>query len=135
MKTKNPLSIVPFLVFIQKFMNFHGSKIEISPANAVHESVRVEAKNLMLMSYTGVRNATANNYVEVAPSMFGTLESCVNKCPLFLTSLSRDSQPPGEVILSSVESAPSALNSNENGVALSTLAYLRRLVSTIYLLL
>ena len=130
MKTNNPLSLVPFLLFMQKFMHLHGSKIEISPANTVYDSVRIEAKNLMLMSYTGVRHSTADNYVEVAPSMFGTLESCVSKCPLFLISLSRDSQPPGEVILSSVESAPLALNSNENGVAQSTLAFLRQLVST-----
>ncbi|KAL7530460.1 hypothetical protein ACHAXR_006117, partial [Thalassiosira sp. AJA248-18] len=135
-KAKNPASLAPLLSFMQTFMSLHGSKIEPSPRNnAVHEPIQVMAKNLMLRSYEAVRSChkTSPDNVSqgVASPMFDTLTCCAKKCPMFLLVLSRDSQPDGEVIRSSIETAPMTMTSNEMDVALSSIRFLKELVSSL----
>mmetsp|Transcript_1798 Transcript_1798/g.3860 ORF Transcript_1798/g.3860 Transcript_1798/m.3860 type:complete len:1156 (-) Transcript_1798:61-3528(-) len=128
-KAKSPPSLVPFLSFMQKFIHLHGSKIEPNPRNnAIHEAIQNVAKNLMLMSYEGVRNDVTQ---VVASPMFDTLSTCAKQCPIFLLILSRDSQPDGEVIRSSIEAAPMTLKSNEMDIVLSTVRFLKELVSSL----
>eukprot|EP00578_Thalassiosira_sp_NH16_P025166 CAMPEP_0181087580 /NCGR_PEP_ID=MMETSP1071-20121207/6347_1 /TAXON_ID=35127 /ORGANISM="Thalassiosira sp., Strain NH16" /LENGTH=1183 /DNA_ID=CAMNT_0023169475 /DNA_START=176 /DNA_END=3724 /DNA_ORIENTATION=- len=128
-KAKNPASLIPLLTFMQHFINMHGSKIELNPRNnAIHEDVQIVAKNLMLMAYQGVRNDVTQG---VASPMFDTLSSCAKQCPLFLLILSRDSQPDGEVIRSSIEAAPATMKSNETDVVLSSTRFLKELASSL----
>lgn len=136
-KAKNPHSLAPFLSFMQKFMSLHGSKIEPSPRNnAVNEPIQVMAKNLMLLSYEAVRSCSKSSDDSEASTgiispMFDTLTACAKKCPLFLILLSRDSQPVGEVIRSSFETIPTTLKSNELEVVLSSIRFLKELVSSL----
>jgi len=135
-KAKNPTSLVPLLSFMQKFMYLHGSNIEPSPRNnAINEPIQVMAKNLMLISYGAVRSCKTSQDNDVsqgiASPMFDTLSSCAKKCPIFLLTLSRDSQPLGEVIRSSIESAPMTLKSNEMDIVLSSINFLKELVSSL----
>mmetsp|Transcript_14196 Transcript_14196/g.30254 ORF Transcript_14196/g.30254 Transcript_14196/m.30254 type:complete len:1153 (-) Transcript_14196:223-3681(-) len=135
-KAKDPSSLVPLLSFMQKFMYIHGSKIEPSPRNnAINETIQVTAKNLMLISYEAVRSCKSsqdsNVAQNVASPMFDTLSSCAKKCPIFLLGLSRDSQPVGEVISSSVETAPVTMKSNEMDIVLSSITFLKELVSSL----
>mmetsp|Transcript_28212 Transcript_28212/g.51399 ORF Transcript_28212/g.51399 Transcript_28212/m.51399 type:complete len:268 (-) Transcript_28212:308-1111(-) len=121
---------------MQKFMSLHGTKIEPSPRNnAVNEPIQVMAKNLMLISYEAVRSCKTSQHDDVSQGivapMFDTLTSCAKKCPIFLLSLSRDSQPVGEVVRSSIETAPAALKSNEMNVVLSSIRFLKELVSSL----
>ena len=126
-KAKIPTSLIPLLSFMKKFMHLHGSKIELNPMNnAVHEAIQNVAKNLMLISYEGVRKDSTG----VASPMFDTLSTCAKQCPIFLLILSRDSQPDGEVIRSSIEAAPMTLKSNEMDVVLSSIRFLKELVSS-----
>ena len=135
-KSKNSSSLAPLLKFMQKFMSLHGSKIEPSPRNnATNEPIQVMAKNLMLISYEAVRycsKASADDDV-IASHMFQTLSACAKRCPVFLLTLSRDSQPTGEVIRSSVDTAPATMTSNEMDVVLSSIGFLKELVSLIIL--
>lgn len=126
-KAKNPSALVPILSFMQKFFHLHGSKVEPNPKNnVVYEVVQNMAKNLMLMSYAGVRNDVTQ---EIATPMFDTLTSLAKRCPLFLLCLSRSSQPPGEIVCSSIETAPMTLQSSEMDVVLSSIRFLNQLVS------
>lgn len=128
-KAKNPPSLIPFLSFMQKFIQLHGSKIEPNPRNnAIHEAIQNVAKNLMLMSYEGVRNDVTQ---VVASPMFDTLSTCAKQCPIFLLILSRDSQPDGEVICSSIKAAPIVLQSNERDAVSSCVRFLKELVSSL----
>ena len=128
-KSKNSDALIPLLSFMKKFINMHGSKIEPNPRNnAVHQDVQIVAKNLMLMAYQGVRNDVTQG---VASPMFATLSSCARQCPIFLLILSRDSQPDGEVICSSVEAAPVMMKSNETDISLSSINFLKELVSSV----
>ena len=128
----NPLALTPFLAFMERLISMHGQKIEPSPIinYVTNDAVQVMAKNLMLMSYAGVKNDTTQ---ECLKAMFGTLAACARKCPLFLMSLSRDTQPVGEVIRSSIETVPVAMASNETDIALSSIIFMKCLVSS-YLL-
>lgn len=131
-KAKHPPSLVPFLVFMRKFMELYGPEIE-STNNATHEPVQVMATNIMLILYEGVRSCaklSPDDDIITSP-MFDTLSSCAKKCPIFLLSLSRDSQPIGEVICSSVETAPMTMKSNETEIVLSSIRFLKELVSFI----
>ena len=127
MKSTNHSSIKTYLVFVQTFIANHGSKIELhSTVDAAQSAIQDAARNLMLMSYDGVRNDVTQ---EVAPPMFDTLSSCAKLCPLFLLSLSRMDQPSGEIINSSIETASVTLKSNEVDVAQSSIRFLTQLVS------
>ena len=123
----NPLALRPFLSFMERFISMHGQEIEPSPiiSNATKEAVQGMARSLMLMSYAGVKNDTTQECIQ---AMFGTLAACAQKCPLFLISISRDSQPCGEVIRSSIETVPMAMASNETDIALSSITFMQRLV-------
>ncbi|KAL7551893.1 hypothetical protein ACHAWF_015096 [Thalassiosira exigua] len=133
-KSKNADALAPLLSFMQKFILLHGSKIEPGPRNnATHEPIQVMAKNLMLLAYQAVRScskASKDSHVShgMASPMFETLSACAKKCPIFLLGLSRDSQPVGEVVRSSIETSPTVLKSNEMDVVLSSIKYLKQLV-------
>ena len=126
-KSKSHSALISFLLFMQKFITYHGSKIELSSSvDATQSSIQNVARNLMLMSYEGVRNDVTQ---DIASPMFDTLSSCAEFCPLFLISLSRDSQSSGEIIYSSIETASVTLKSNEVDVAQSSIEFLKQLVS------
>ena len=126
-KGKNSSSLVPLLTFLQKFIYLHGSKIEPNRNTTVHEM----AKGLMLLSYDAVRSCAESSEDSdgIASPMFDTLSTCAKKCPIFLLSLSRDGQPVGEIMSSSFETAPMTMQSNEMDVALSSIRFLKELVS------
>lgn len=127
MKSASHSSIKPYLLFVHKFIANHGSKIELhSTVDAAHSVIQNAARNLMLMSYEGVRNDVTQ---DIAPPMFDTLSACAKLCPLFLLSLSREDQPSGEIINSSIETASVTLKSNEVDVAQSSIRFLTQLVS------
>ena len=130
-KGKNSSSLAPLLSFMQKFIYLHGSKIEPNRNNTVREPMQVMAKGLMLLSYDAVRSCAESSEDSdgIASPMFDTLSTCAKKCPLFLLSLSRDGQPVGERIRSSFETAPMTMQSNEMDVALSSIRFLKELVS------
>jgi hypothetical protein len=136
-KSKNADALAPLLSFMQKFILLHGPKIEPGPRNnATHEPIQVMAKNLMLLSYQAVRScskASKDSHVShgMASPMFETLSACAKKCPIFLLGLSRDSQPVGEVVRSSIETSPTVLKSNELDVVLSSIKYLKQLTSSL----
>jgi len=126
-ESKSHSSLIPYLLFMQKFITYHGSKIElISNVDATHSAIQNMARKLMLMSYEGVRNDVTQ---DIASPMFDTLSSCAKSCPLFLISLSSDTQSSGEIITSSIETASMTLKSNEVDVALSSIEFLKQLVS------
>jgi hypothetical protein len=135
-KARNPPSLAPLLIFMQRFIDLHGSKIEPIPRNAAQEPVQVMSKNLMLLAYEAVRSCAKTSQDDdtsqgIASPMFDTLSSCAKKCPVFLISLSRDSQPVGEVICSSLETAPMTLQSNEMEVVMSSIRFLKHLVTSL----
>jgi len=97
--------------------------------------VQVIAKDLILMSYSAVCscNTTQGDSVSqaIVSPMFDTLSSCAKKCPTFLLGLSREGQPVGEVICSSVKMTPTTLESNEMDIVVSSTRFLIDLISSL----
>ena len=77
------------------------------------------------MSYVGVREAVSQDLVS---PMFELLSVCAQKAPLFLLLLSRNNQQAGEVVCASIETALTALTSNETDITLSSVGFLRKMV-------
>ena len=114
---------------MQKFITYHGSKIELSSnSDAAHNAIKNAAKNLMAISYERVRHGDTQ---DIESPLFDMLSACAKLCPLFLIGLSGDSQPSGVIIKSSIEMASVALKSNEVDVALSSVLFLTQLVSLV----
>lgn len=131
---KSSASLAPFLSFMHKFVEIHGPKFETNKKNlAKNEPVQVTARNLMLLSYSAVTVCSTEDENSVsqsiAPPMFDTLSSCAKICPIFLLSLSRDSQQNGEVVLSSINAVPVILKSNDVDTIMSSLNFLKEMVS------
>jgi len=125
-KTKDPNMFIPVLTVVQRFIELHGSKIEPNQnSTASNEAIQDMVKDLMLMSYDGVRDTASQDLVS---PMFELLSACATKAPLFLLLLSRDSQQAGEVVCASIETALAALNSNETDITLSSILFLKKLV-------
>ena len=124
-KANNPQALIPVLTVVQRFIELHGSKFGPNQnSTASNETIQTMAKDLMLMSYVGVREAASQDLVS---PMFELLSVCAQKAPLFLLFLSED-KPAGEVVCASIETALAALASNETDITLSTVGFLRKLV-------
>jgi len=124
-KANNPQALVPVLTVVLRFIELHGSKFGPNQnSTASNEAIQTMAKDLMLMSYVGVREAASQDLVS---PMFELLSVCAQKAPFFLLFLSED-KPAGEVVCASIETALAALTSNETDITLSSVCFLRKMV-------
>lgn len=144
--SRNQSCIHTFLSFVQNVVEHHGAKAEVGP-NIDNDStvIRGMIKELMLRSYKSVMSISAaheksvsstpqdnEGSPEIISPMFKTLTACVSECPIFLFSVSRDGQPAGELLVSSVHATPGTLGVAEVEVASSAVDFLNVLVSIQY---
>lgn len=138
----NQTCLPHFLSFVQHVITIHGDKAEIrANTNSEDTTKRCIIKQLMLLSYEGVMSFSATREQSNSPSpqdetvpdvmspMFKTLATCADKCPIFLLSVSRDEQPAGELVLSSVQASSGTVRAAEVEISSSTMNFLKVLVS------
>lgn len=128
---------------MQKVIEIQGENAEIRPSpDSDSTAIRSVIKQLMILSYEGVISVTStrekskastpqdnSDAPEIMSSMFKTLSALAKNCPIFLLSVSRDGQPAGELVVSSVQATPGTLNVAEVEVSSSAIEFLEVLVS------
>lgn len=126
-KSKASATVAPMLIFVEKVVDQHGTKR--------NDAIQKMIKDLILVSYEAILNCSKTEGTDasllVAATMFKTLSACAKRCPLFLLTLARDGNEPGEVIHSCMEASPRTLKANEPDVTMSTVRFLAMLISAL----
>jgi len=140
---KSKASAPSFLSFVKCVVETHGEKAEkrSNDGNSEWITIRDIIKHLMVLSFDIVQTLHATSeqsnstpqdikgISDIMSPMYKTLSTCAAKCPFFLLNLSREDQPVGELILSTIHASPNILNVTEVEGSSSAIHFLKALVS------